>query len=33
MTGRQMDFTSDLPEDMAAVIEKWRNYIRNIAIT
>ena len=32
-TGRQMDFTSDLPDDMAAVIDKWRNYIRNIAIT
>jgi len=23
-TGQQMDFTSDLPEDLAAVIDKWR---------
>ena len=27
-TGRQMDFTSELPEDMAAVIDKWRRYIK-----
>ena len=27
-TGRQMDFTSEWPADMAAVIEKWRNYIK-----
>ena len=26
-TGQQMDFTSPLPQDMQAVIEKWRNYI------
>ena len=26
-TGRQMDFTSPLPADMQAVIEKWRGYI------
>ncbi len=24
VTGEQMDFTSDLPEDMSALIEKWR---------
>jgi 23S rRNA pseudouridine1911/1915/1917 synthase len=27
-TGQQMDFTSEWPEDMAAVIDKWRNYIK-----
>ena len=27
-TGQQMDFTSEWPEDMAALIEKWRNYIK-----
>ena len=27
-TGQQMDFTSEWPEDMTAVIEKWRNYIK-----
>lgn len=27
-TGEQMDFTSELPEDMAAVIDKWRIYIK-----
>ena len=26
-TGEQMDFTSELPYDLANVIEKWRNYI------
>ena len=26
-TGEQMDFTSGLPNDLANVIEKWRNYI------
>ena len=30
VTGEQMDFTSELPEDMQALIEKWRNYTRNI---
>lgn len=25
VTGQQMDFTSDLPDDLQAVIEKWRN--------
>ena len=27
-TGEQMDFTSEWPQDMAAVIEKWRTYIK-----
>ena len=26
-TRQQLDFTSELPEDMAALIEKWRKYI------
>lgn len=26
ITGKQMNFESELPEDMRAVIEKWRNY-------
>jgi 23S rRNA pseudouridine1911/1915/1917 synthase len=30
VTGQQMDFTSEWPADMAAVIDKWRNYFRNI---
>jgi len=28
-TGRQMFFDSELPEDMAAGIEKWRAYVQN----
>jgi 23S rRNA pseudouridine1911/1915/1917 synthase len=28
VTGQQMDFTSELPADMAAVIDKWRIYIK-----
>ena len=28
-TGEQMDFTSPLPDDMNAVIEKWRNRLKN----
>ena len=27
-TGEQMDFTSDLPDDMQALIDKWRNYMK-----
>ena len=27
-TGEQMDFTSPLPDDMGAVIEKWRNRLK-----
>ncbi len=26
-TGKQMDFTSDLPTDLELLIDKWRNYI------
>ena len=29
VTGEQMDFTSELAEDMAALIGKWRNYIKS----
>ena len=28
-TGEQMDFTSEWPEDMAALIDKWRKYIKH----
>ena len=27
VTGRQMDFTSELPPDMSELIERWRNYM------
>ena len=27
VTGRQMDFTSELPQDMSELIERWRNYM------
>jgi len=27
-TGQQMDFSCQMPEDMAAVIDKWRVYIK-----
>jgi 23S rRNA pseudouridine1911/1915/1917 synthase len=27
-TGKQMDFTSEWPADMAALIDKWRKYIK-----
>ena len=33
VTHRQMDFTSELADDMQALIEKWRNYTRNTEIT
>ena len=33
VTHQQMDFTSELADDMAALIDKWRNYTRNIEIT
>ena len=32
VTGQQMDFTSELAADMAALIEKWRKYSRNDVI-
>ena len=28
-TGQQMDFTSDLPEDLSGLIDKWRGYFKN----
>lgn len=28
VTGKQMDFTSPLPEDMEALVAKWRRYIK-----
>ena len=28
-TGKQMDFTSELPEDITALVEKWRKYVKN----
>ena len=28
VTGKQMDFTSELPDDMNSLIEKWRGYVR-----
>lgn len=31
VTGEQMKFNSDLPTDMAEVIEKWRTYTKGIA--
>ena len=27
-TGQQMDFTSDLPADLAQLIDKWRGYMK-----
>lgn len=29
-TGEEMFFEKELPEDMAALIEKWRNYTKTI---
>lgn len=29
VTGQQMDFTSEMPQDMTLLIEKWRSYISN----
>jgi len=29
VTGEEMFFTSELPEDMSALIDKWRNYVKN----
>lgn len=29
VTGEEMYFTSELPSDMAALVEKWRNYYKN----
>ncbi|MBQ9231486.1 MAG: RluA family pseudouridine synthase [Prevotella sp.] len=32
VTGEQMDFTSELAEDMAALVDKWRKYVCNLGI-
>lgn len=32
-TGRQMDFTSDLPDDLNQLINKWRTYINGLTTT
>jgi 23S rRNA pseudouridine1911/1915/1917 synthase len=29
VTGEEMYFTSELPDDMTRLIEKWRGYISN----
>ena len=29
VTGEEMDFTTPIPPDMAALIDKWRGYISN----
>jgi 23S rRNA pseudouridine1911/1915/1917 synthase len=28
-TGKEMNFEADLPDDISAVIDKWRNYVKN----
>ncbi|MGM9713781.1 MAG: RNA pseudouridine synthase, partial [Prevotella sp.] len=33
VTGRQMDFTSPMPKDLEAVIQKWRDFINGKATT
>lgn len=33
VTGEQMDFTSELAEDMASLVDKWRKYVRNLEIS
>ena len=29
-TGQQMDFNSDIPQDMVDLIEKWRDYAKTL---
>jgi 23S rRNA pseudouridine1911/1915/1917 synthase len=29
-TGKQINFEAEIPKDMSAVIEKWRNYVKNV---
>jgi 23S rRNA pseudouridine1911/1915/1917 synthase len=29
-TGKKINFEAEIPKDMSAVIEKWRNYVKNI---
>ena len=31
VTGEQMDFTSELPNDLSTLIEKWRSYVGGLA--
>ncbi len=31
VTGEEMDFTSELPDDMAALLERWRTYVAGAA--
>ena len=31
-TSEQMDFTSPLPQDMDLLLDKWRNYIKGLAV-
>jgi len=31
VTGKQMDYTSELPADLGSLIEKWRQYIKGFA--
>jgi len=31
-TGQQMDFTSPIPQDMEQLLDKWRNYIKGLAV-
>ena len=30
VTGKEMNFEAELPTDMSTVIDKWRNYVKNI---
>ena len=30
-TEEEMDFSAELPEDMAGLIERWRNYVKGAA--
>ena len=29
-TGKQINFEAEIPKDMSSVIEKWRNYVKNV---
>ena len=29
-TGKQINFEAEIPKDMSAVIEKWKNYVKNV---
>ena len=30
-TGREMDFNSEIPQDMVDLIEKWRDYAKTLS--